>query len=126
MTNNLLAESKCQVWTGLGSTKYSKRKRSWTGSLQYLVSQWKTAKISASLLIKFFRREQCGLRRFQSFVDMTDVINVETVDRLSQIYTHVDDIDLFSGGLAERPVVGGVVGPTFACIIGKTDCLIYE
>ncbi len=56
---------------------------------------------------------------------MTDVINVETVDRLSQIYSHVDDIDLFSGGLAERPVVGGVVGPTFACIIGKTDTFIY-
>jgi hypothetical protein len=50
---------------------------------------------------------------------MTDVINVETVDRLKDIYSHVDDIDLFTGGLAERPVVGGVVGPTFACIIGQ-------
>merc|ERR1719367_949496 len=64
-------------------------------------------------------REQCGLRRFSRFSDMTDVINVETVDRLSRVYSHVDDIDLFTGGLSERPVTGGVVGPTFACIVGQ-------
>ena len=69
--------------------------------------------------ISFQRREQCGLRRFSRFSDMTDVINVETVDRLSRVYSHVDDIDLFTGGLSERPVTGGVVGPTFACIIGQ-------
>ena len=71
------------------------------------------------LHIFFYRREQCGLRRFSRFSDMTDVINVETVDRLSRVYAHVDDIDLFTGGLSERPVTGGVVGPTFACIIGQ-------
>jgi len=64
-------------------------------------------------------REQCGLRRFSRFSEMTDVINVETVDRMQKIYDHIDDIDLFTGGLAERPVTGGVVGPTFACIIGQ-------
>ena len=98
---------------------------------------------------------------------MTDVINVETVDRLRRLYKHVDDVDLFTGGLSERfvynflkwvylftitggpyivsenfphtkyartkcssipcnclftfyrPVTGGVVGPTFACIVGQ-------
>ena len=59
------------------------------------------------------------MRRFSKFSEMTDVINVETVDRLRKVYGHVDDIDLFTGGLAERPVTGGVVGPTFACIIGQ-------
>merc|ERR1712242_463545 len=35
------------------------------------------------------------------------------------VYEHVDDVDLFTGGMAEKPVVGGIVGPTFACIIGQ-------
>ena len=39
---------------------------------------------------------------------MTDVINVETVDRLRKIYGHVDDVDLFTGGLSERPVTGNL------------------
>ena len=34
-------------------------------------------------------------------------------------YSHVDDIDVFVGGMLETHVVGGAVGPTFACIIGK-------
>ena len=50
---------------------------------------------------------------------MTDVMSKPTIGRLSSAYEHVDDIDLFTGGLAERPVVGGVVGPTFACILGQ-------
>ena len=64
-------------------------------------------------------REQCGLRRFQKFTDMTDVMTKGTIERLSSAYEHVDDIDLFTGGISERPVVGGVVGPTFACILGQ-------
>ena len=31
----------------------------------------------------------------------------------------MDDIDLFVGGLAERPLSGAVVGPTFGCLLGQ-------
>ena len=31
----------------------------------------------------------------------------------------IDDIDLYTGGLAEVPSKGAVVGPTFACLIGR-------
>ena len=34
------------------------------------------------------------------------------------IHRHVDDVDLFTGGVAERAVDDGLVGPTFACLLG--------
>lgn len=37
----------------------------------------------------------------------------------SLLVQHVDDIDLFVGGLAERPLSGAVVGPTFGCLLGQ-------
>ncbi|KAL7637821.1 UNVERIFIED_CONTAM: hypothetical protein RMT77_011433 [Armadillidium vulgare] len=64
-------------------------------------------------------REQCGLHRFKNWGELLQVIDDDIVGRLAVVYKTVDDIDVFTGGLAERPVVRGLVGPTFACILGQ-------
>jgi len=38
--------------------------------------------------------------------------------RLQKFYKSVHDVDLFTAGLAEYPLPGAAVGPTFTCIIG--------
>lgn len=62
----------------------------------------------------------CGLRRAESFSDLQNDVLEGTRKRLQSLYNHVDDIDLYVGGLAETHVEGGVVGPTFACILSYT------
>lgn len=64
-------------------------------------------------------RQFCGLRRVSSFNDLRDTMEPSTVEKLSSVYAHVDDIDLYIGGIAERSLPDGIVGPTFACIIAR-------
>lgn len=64
-------------------------------------------------------REPCGLSPIHNWTDLQRVMAPETAERFRSTYLSVDDIDLYSAGLAERPVRGGLVGPTFACIIAQ-------
>ncbi|KAJ2939225.1 hypothetical protein O0L34_g8537 [Tuta absoluta] len=64
-------------------------------------------------------RVPCGLSSIRAFQDLFRVMPARAVRKLQTLYRSVDDIDLFTGGMAERPVVGGLVGPTFACIIAQ-------
>ncbi|XP_060521832.1 myeloperoxidase-like [Cylas formicarius] len=64
-------------------------------------------------------RAPCGLNPIRNWTDLEKIMNVEVVSRLKSLYDHIDDVDLFTGGLAERPLRGSVVGPTFACIIAQ-------
>lgn len=78
-------------------------------------------------------RALCNLKRASSFEDLAREIPPEVIARLKRIYPTVDDIDLFPGGMSERPLQGGLVGPTFACIMAiqfrqlrKCDRFWYE
>merc|ERR1719317_1452626 len=65
-------------------------------------------------------RSACKLSKLSSFeTSPPREIPRDSWDKLSDVYDSVDDIDLFTGGLAEKPQPGGMVGPTFGCIIGK-------
>ncbi|XP_066153356.1 uncharacterized protein [Euwallacea fornicatus] len=78
-------------------------------------------------------RALCNLKRATSWDDLSREIPPDTIRRLKSLYVSVDDIDLFPGGMAERPLQGGLIGPTFGCIIAiqfrhlrKCDRFWYE
>ncbi|XP_031782036.1 uncharacterized protein LOC100119054 [Nasonia vitripennis] len=78
-------------------------------------------------------RALCNLKRATTFEDLAREMAPEVIARLRRVYSTVDDIDLFPGGMSERPLQGGLVGPTFACIIAiqmrqarKCDRFWYE
>ncbi|XP_043669613.1 uncharacterized protein LOC122629844 isoform X1 [Vespula pensylvanica] len=62
-------------------------------------------------------REYCNLGKPESFSDLIDHMDPEALDAISKLYESVYDIDLYTGALAEIPKTGGIVGPTFTCLI---------
>ena len=64
-------------------------------------------------------RQLCLLSVPSDWSDRPEDISQQTWDRMETVYQNVEDIDPFTGGVAEEPVPGGVVGPTFACIISQ-------
>ncbi|VDM93335.1 unnamed protein product [Litomosoides sigmodontis] len=65
-------------------------------------------------------RSACGLRRPANFTDLDDIVLQSlNLAELAKLYNHIDDVDLFVLGMAEKPEIGALVGPTFACIIGR-------
>lgn len=64
-------------------------------------------------------REWCGLPRAETFEQLEPYLTNHTAFQYSRLYRHVDDIDLWSGGVSERKLPGAAIGPTFACIIAR-------
>ena len=52
----------------------------------------------------------CGLGRVNSFDLLADLIPVKIVERLKLLYAHVDDIDLFVGGISETAEAVSLLG----------------
>ena len=61
-------------------------------------------------------RDALGLEPYTDFDQITT--DAATVAALRQVYASVDDIDLWTGGLAEGHEDGAFIGPTFAKIVG--------
>jgi len=64
-------------------------------------------------------RRWCGLERVTSWSRTPPEHETEYWKKLSNVYESIEDIDLYSGAIAEKAVRGGAVGPTFACLIGE-------
>lgn len=64
-------------------------------------------------------RKWCGLGAVKSFAELQPLMANRTAVLYSKLYKHVDDIDLWSGGISERRMAGSQIGPTFACIIAR-------
>ncbi|XP_035729312.1 uncharacterized protein LOC118444789 isoform X2 [Vespa mandarinia] len=64
-------------------------------------------------------RGPCDLSPVKSFADLEKIMPSKSVIKFRTLYPYVEDIDLYSAGLAENSIRGGLVGPTFACIIAQ-------
>jgi peroxidase len=67
-------------------------------------------------------RQECNLTALpETFVDDLRPPELSQVywDQYKTLYTSPKDIELFTAGMSEIPVNSGIVGPTFACIIGR-------
>ena len=69
-------------------------------------------------------RQECGLpalpESWFSSSEPPPEFTRESWGKLRRAYPRTPhDVELFPGGMSETPVEGGLVGPTFACIIGR-------
>lgn len=69
----------------------------------------------------------------QKHVFKSVLFHCQAAEALSRLYMNPDEVDLFIGGLSERPLPGAVLGPTFVCIVGdqfsrlrRGDRFFYE
>ena len=57
-----------------------------------------------------------GSKKAASFDDLSD-ISFQDRKRLKELYRHVDDIDIYVGGMLEKQAKHAFVGTTFQCIL---------
>lgn len=75
----------------------------------------------------------CDLKYIQHSSSIILYFFLQSVEKLVELYKNVDEIDLFVGAIAERPLPGALLGPTFVCLVGdqfarlrRGDRFFYE
>ncbi|XP_050539391.1 lactoperoxidase-like isoform X2 [Daktulosphaira vitifoliae] len=71
-------------------------------------------------------RKFCGFPMPQSFDDLNNVIEFTTLQRMKMIYKSVNDIDAYTGLVSEKPIRGGLLGPTITCLLADQFLRIKE
>ncbi|XP_064114105.1 chorion peroxidase-like [Macrobrachium nipponense] len=78
-------------------------------------------------------RKACQLRTFSSFSELSSAMPAEVAQVFQQVYSDVNEIDLFPAAISEFTVEGGLLGPTFACLfvnqysrLKKGDRFFYQ
>ncbi|XP_037503228.2 chorion peroxidase [Rhipicephalus sanguineus] len=54
-----------------------------------------------------------------SFDALKQYMDSDSVEKYKVLYKNVRDVDLFTAGISEFSVPGGIVGPTFSCILAQ-------
>ncbi|XP_064611596.1 peroxidase-like protein 3 [Liolophura sinensis] len=62
-----------------------------------------------------------GLPSASSFTGASGFVDIpeDTVQALASVYGHPDDVDIWTGGVSERPVPGGLLGPVFSHLLAR-------
>ncbi|KAL7633336.1 UNVERIFIED_CONTAM: hypothetical protein RMT77_016442 [Armadillidium vulgare] len=64
-------------------------------------------------------RKFCKLDEIRTFDDLSKVMPKSTAEVFRNLYSSVDDIDLFPAAISETSSTDGLVGPTLRCILEK-------
>ncbi|KAK6752011.1 hypothetical protein RB195_003434 [Necator americanus] len=64
-------------------------------------------------------RTLVGLKKANTFDDLRSEMDATNVEALKKVYADVNDIDLYTGIMLERPMVDTVIGPTGGYIIAE-------
>ncbi|KAF7992722.1 hypothetical protein HCN44_005066 [Aphidius gifuensis] len=63
------------------------------------------------------RGREFGVPEAHTFEELFGTMPNETINRYRSIFQTPEDVDLWSGGVSERPLPDSMLGPTFACVI---------
>lgn len=69
-------------------------------------NNWSKFSIKRSFLGYNAYRELCGMPKALNFEDLLKTMDEDAVKAFKNIYSSVDDIDLFSGMMSEKPLQG--------------------